>query len=389
MQGQFTTQMNSMDNTLAGQMMSVGKNVCQGLANGIRTNTSLVTAASRAMAQQVDNACTVTLQIHSPSRLSKLRGYQWILGFANGISENVGVIERATGQAFDTATTSLTKNLGIYSRTLAYGLSTSVLKTVKGTVSTYASGLKAIEKMQKNLEKMEYNIWKNDKNMQSDIEKANKASKKTYDSDIKAMDADYEKAKKLIENRYSQYKTLTKAQKSAKEKELAELEKTYNRSTKLRESAYNAEVKANEKQIKQQYAMELQSQEYYQNLYDIKNKGYNKMKYADMSMEEFAEEFYSNALNIANEYISAIEDKRDSIMSSLDFFTEAVATDYSTLSGIFEEVSADEAKSADTLLTNIQAQIDAQSEYVSVMNSLTSRLDGTALLGYLQTLGVD
>lgn len=81
-------------------MANIGLEFARGLAVGIRTGQSVVTAAARSVAQAAADAAKNTLQIHSPSRVTMGLGRYFGEGFARGITSTVSL---ATGAANDLA----------------------------------------------------------------------------------------------------------------------------------------------------------------------------------------------------------------------------------------------------------------------------------------------
>lgn len=67
------------------RMMNVGKNVCEGLARGIRNNSNIVKDAAEQVAIQAYNAARRALEIHSPSRKFAEIGKYSALGMAQGL----------------------------------------------------------------------------------------------------------------------------------------------------------------------------------------------------------------------------------------------------------------------------------------------------------------
>lgn len=77
---------------------SVGYNVGAGLAGGIYDGIPLAVGAAEAMGEAVSSALRWTLQVQSPSKVMERIGRFVTLGFAKGIEENVGSVERATSR---------------------------------------------------------------------------------------------------------------------------------------------------------------------------------------------------------------------------------------------------------------------------------------------------
>lgn len=65
---------------------AAGSNAGAGLAEGLLSRLPQVTAAARALADAAAGALRGALQIHSPSRVTRLAGEQFDRGFAEGIA---------------------------------------------------------------------------------------------------------------------------------------------------------------------------------------------------------------------------------------------------------------------------------------------------------------
>jgi len=77
---------------------SIGEAIDQGMARGIRNNTSVITSAARAAARAAYQAAKNELDIRSPSHVMEGIGEQYDAGFGRGIERNMqGVVEAAAG----------------------------------------------------------------------------------------------------------------------------------------------------------------------------------------------------------------------------------------------------------------------------------------------------
>lgn len=86
------------------------------------------------------------------------------------------------------------------------------------------------------------------------------------------------------------------------------------------------------------------------------------------------DDLISNIQKVTDEYNKAVESRRNSILNSMD---------------IFKEFSSTTENTSESLITNLQGQVDALSEWDAILDSLESKgLSGT-LLGDLQEMGVN
>jgi hypothetical protein len=109
-------------------------------------------------------------------------------------------------------------------------------------------------------------------------------------------------------------------------------------------------------------------------LLKIKQEGADADTYKDMELVAFKEKMLEDTNEIYQNYLDEWQSTTDSIAESLD---------------LFDELDEKEAKSKEEIVKNLQDQIKAIDEYALVMATLDQRLEGTKLLEYLQTLGVD
>lgn len=113
--------------------------------------------------------------------------------------------------------------------------------------------------------------------------------------------------------------------------------------------------------------------EYWEKLYILKKEGVEKSKYEDSTFLDFEKDILEETTALMSNYADKLESTRDSMMGS----------------DLFSEVSEKTAKSKEEIKKNLQDQIKQIDSYASVMNSLNEKLEGTNLLDYIQTLGVD
>ena len=98
---EVTSMGNAVKNGAYKSFVNAGKQLGNGIANGIRSMASSIRNQAVSAAQGAINAISVTWQIHSPSRVGRNLGMNFDLGIAGGISEYSQVIEsesQAVGQ---------------------------------------------------------------------------------------------------------------------------------------------------------------------------------------------------------------------------------------------------------------------------------------------------
>lgn len=85
-------------------LVQIGKDIIQGLINGISSMGSAVWDAAKGIAGKIKDGVKGFLDIHSPSRVMKGLGVFTGKGLALGIADTVGLVEKATAKLADAAT---------------------------------------------------------------------------------------------------------------------------------------------------------------------------------------------------------------------------------------------------------------------------------------------
>ena len=86
------------------------------------------------------------------------------------------------------------------------------------------------------------------------------------------------------------------------------------------------------------------------------------------------DDLISNIQKVTDEYNKAVESRRNAILNSMD---------------VFKEFSSTTENTSESLITNLQGQVDALTEWDSILDSLESKGLSDTLLGDLQDMGVN
>jgi hypothetical protein len=89
---------------LAEKAEEQGENVSIGMANGIYDKADEAIKAAKWLGGQISTACSQILMIHSPSRVFERLGQYVGEGFAIGINESTGAVDRAMGHMMSVTT---------------------------------------------------------------------------------------------------------------------------------------------------------------------------------------------------------------------------------------------------------------------------------------------
>ncbi len=81
--------------------LSIGSSIISGIANGLRNGISMVVNAARSVAESAWRAAKNFLGINSPSKMFSFLGEMSDRGLAEGISDNVGMVQNAMGEITD------------------------------------------------------------------------------------------------------------------------------------------------------------------------------------------------------------------------------------------------------------------------------------------------
>ncbi|WP_050608227.1 phage tail tape measure protein [Clostridium niameyense] len=91
---------------LPSKMLEIGKNIIDGLLNGITSGVGKVVDAAKNLGNSVSNKIRETLDIHSPSRVTRAYGQYTSEGLALGILDNLDKVKEASEKA-----TNVVKNI--------------------------------------------------------------------------------------------------------------------------------------------------------------------------------------------------------------------------------------------------------------------------------------
>lgn len=258
-----------------------------------------------------------------------------IKGFVQGIEKNQKEVTNIMTKLGNSANAAFQKPLDIHSP------SGKMFENAKNTVSGYVNGVTA-------------NTPRLEQSMAGLADAANTAFSTELDLNavydaVGGLPAQINKVADEVESADQRLLENSQKQTAAKEK-----------STVQKKAANNKAVKVEE--------------DYWTQLLAVKKAGADAEKYQDMKIEDFRKEVLEETKKVLEEYTSQLESTRDSIMSQMD---------------LFAEVEEQEAKSKYELISNLKDQINAYEDYVQVLGTLNTRLEGTELGEYIKTMGVD
>lgn len=105
---------NNIVNTLKdlpNKMLTIGRNIVEGVWNGIKNATTWITNKVKDFARGILDGIKNALGIHSPSREASWLGKMFDTGFAKGIGDNLQVVKDAVGRVADVTTGTLESDI--------------------------------------------------------------------------------------------------------------------------------------------------------------------------------------------------------------------------------------------------------------------------------------
>ena len=299
------------------KMAECGKNAVKGIWEGIKNMTAWVKDKVKDFADGLVDGVKEALGIHSPSRVfEKEVGEQIANGLIKGINNKKVNLKKSADE-----------------------LAALYVDAAKTKVSN-------LEKANKITLAGEVAYWKKVKDT---VKKSVSSQSKTYTEYLKK----HKELKSKLDKLEATGKTLKKGSKAytANQKEqkavsasLSALEKKYKQNAANIDKALKARNEANSQYLSAKKKLNEQltklDKEYSTNVKNVKDQ------------------LIKDIQAVTDAYDKAIEDRKNAITSSM---------------GLFDEFTADEAISKDTLITNLQSQVDALSEWDAVLTSLENR----------------
>lgn len=329
-------------------LFQVGKDIIQGLINGIGDAAKAVWNKAKEIGSGIINTIKDTVQTKSPSRLTTQIG-EWIgQGLANGISNKQTTVN-ATSKKMAKAVADIIDGLH---------------KDVSGKTLNHNAEIKKIERRAK-----------------EDIKLIHA---KAADAERELTQAEKIRIRRITED--SNKKILAEESKAAKAREkiakdnskaLIEVAEKY-----VKDKRFNGEMSLKDEGHfwnRMYSAVEYGSEEYERALQNHQNV----VKQMRSEMEKTNED-YSNR-------IVAIDKKLVDDTSKLsDEYNQAFSKRVSALTGfagLFDEFVESEAVAGQKLISNMQSQVNALTDFTDIIGSLGGRIDNEDLLAELQALG--
>lgn len=314
-----------------------------GIADSIRTNTPLLVDAMKNLGSaMIESIVTV---ITGGADMFVDAGINLVKGFAKGIANSVGKVVEAAKELGASAIESLRNFLGIHSP------SKVAMKDGEYTGEGYAKGL---DNSQKKVTKSAANLG----------ESANQALlDKVYGGTEKLSKYIEKTDNKSLNNKRDYWSELTTIN-----TEGVETQNEIQKGAAKNEESINKEVEVIRKK------KEEKEQTHWEKLLAIKKKGVEASKYESMKLAEFEQEILESTIEIYGKYTDELSSKTDSIMGSM---------------GLFSEVAKREEVSKDTLVKNLNDQINEYQAFANTLATLNARIADGGLKDAINEMGID
>ncbi len=411
-------------------LKEIGKNIIQGLINGIAAKVNEVKQKAADLAEDVKSAFTGVLKIFSPSRVFKGYGVNIGQGLVNGIDSMKGAAGQASANLAKISSSAAAKEVekakkaqekaakekqkaadkakreaekrakaAVTAQNKAFtgALNTAQYNFKVGKVDT--SGLiKSLQAVRSNYAKTTEQIQKVNLAIASaqgkQVKQAAAAEKKKFDDSISYIDSRKQANLISTDQELELYEKLQKRYKLGTD-ERTKIDKKINElSAQLRKEDYDTSVawierkkKANELSL----TAELSAYERLQARYKA---GTDERIAAEEAAAQVRQQIYDQLQQANEEYLSGVKEINEQLISEEQRLNDAYqsAVDQRTAAitgfkGIFDAIAEEAEVSGQDLLKNLQDQVDYVGKWSADLQRLTARGVDGGLLESLRQLG--
>jgi len=428
-------------------LVSIGKNIIEGLINGIKGAAGKVASAIKGVADGAVNAAKKALGIHSPSRVMRDQVGYWVSeGLAKGITANKNAEKAAKQKAQAIVKTYKDKLKELDTKygagmidTKAYTASLQKLKSAYGTVNGASTTIdakiakantKAALARQKKRQEAQAKLAKSFNNKMtlytnqynagilSDTQYIKKLEnmKKTYSkvtNAVSKIDATVAKTRKSsYQSELKELDNKLKANKISSDEYIKQLEKMKKTYASVEGAKSSIDVKIADQKKKNLAQQFKDDKAYYTskskdantsmqeelNILTTLAKKYNKNSDERLYFENLAkeqkqkitaeklkvdEDYIEKAKKLDEEYLAKYQELTAKYTKAVDDRTTAITN----FAGIFDEVKLSEDVSGEQLLANLQQQNNVLVDWMGNLGKLAERGLDEGLLAELQELG--
>lgn len=370
-------------------LLQIGKDIIQGLIDGITSKVKAVASAVGNIADTVTGGIKKALDIHSPSRVTKQLGVYTGEGFAIGISSTKNQVANSAKALTKAFNDQMSK--AKYKFNMGQINSDQYIKELRSIRSEYAKTGEQTRKVNLEINRVQTKTAKELVALQKknftealktikDKASANKISTAQELTQLQSLAKQYKKnsserlqiekeivtvKKRLAKEQEELLKKQFDKEKAyiAKKKDLNQLSLTDE--LKLYEKYLKSYKKGSDQRVYWEEQVASTKKQIHEQLLSINEEYTNKILEANKKMEES-----EKALNEA--YEKALEDRAKSLYSFV---------------GIFDEVKKDAEVSGQQLLNNLMGQVSTFEEWTQNIASLTGKGLDDGLLDELKALG--
>ncbi|MFD1203744.1 hypothetical protein ACFQ38_01180, partial [Sporosarcina contaminans] len=338
-------------------LLQVGKDIIQGLIDGIGSMANAVVEKVKTLADSIPNWIKKVLGIHSPSRVTKKLGEETGTGLAIGITNTQKQVTKATDGVAKAVDTGFTKTM----------------QRITKQAEQAASGTK-----------------KSTDRIKKSFKEAFDAVKHEYESGNFTA-TQYVKALESVGSRYAktadaQRKISAEMLKMEKEaaKEREEIDKKTFEKTK---SFIEARRQANEISLTQELAA-------WERVHDRYKQGSDERIEAEKNIQRVRQEIYDQLLQANDEFLKKtqeinknVEDEEKRLNEVYEKAVEERTRSIRDFAGLFDEVVFKAEKTGDDLINNLKGQVSYIDQWSYSIEQLAKRGIDDGLLEELRAMG--
>ncbi|MFJ9462154.1 phage tail protein [Viridibacillus arvi] len=409
-------------------LITIGKNIVQGLINGIGSMMDSVKSKVAEIANSIPAGIKKLLGIHSPSRVAiKLGGFVG-QGLANGIAASAVIVATATKKIAKAAvpnfkeTANLTKaQLQSFNKVIANTISNNhkeIAKIEKNAENKRATVTKNAEKRIKtirlNASKQRNGLTTSQERQITEIQRKASDQRATITSSANKKIASIEKSshtnrmnalKKFADNQVKLGKMTTAQEVAYWSKAADEFKKGSQERITAQINAKEAQSKLLDEQLEKEKSyiegrknlnklsliQELSAYESYMKQY---KKGSEQRKYYEEQIGETKQKIHDKLIALNEEYTTKIQEANQKLIDGERELTaeyqDAVKSRAEALygfSGLFDEIAEKSDVSGQQLVANLKGQVESFKSWAANIQALASKGIDEGLLAELRAMG--
>lgn len=359
----------------------IGNNIVQGLKNGIQGNSGGVINAMTTIGSNLVKAIKRTLSIKSPSRVMRDEvGHYIVEGITEGITDDMSA-EEAASQKAQNITSAFQEEFD----KLDMADTTAELES-----ELYGTGIDYAAKYERQLKRTQLAFGEYEnmlKHLGETAKETQEAYNKYIQEQIDLQQESFNHSLEWIEER-----------KNASELSLIEELAAWKRVQSQYLKGTEQRIQADQEVLSLQEELKTSTEEYYNDLKSIQEDAESRRAEIDQEYEDertrIKEEANEERLRLDQEYADKEQEINDQLIADIEAaekeYEDAIKSRTDTLYdayGLFDEVTAGEDVSGDTLMNNLKDQLSAFEDWTSNINDLAEKGVDEALMEELREMG--